>query len=43
MRELNDINLNKDNIAYPTSSDGIWKFIPHRGDYIPRSEADWDI
>ena len=26
-------------IAYPTTSHGIWRFIPHRGDYIPRSEA----
>ena len=25
-------------IAYPTTSHGIWRFIPHR--YIPRSEAD---
>ena len=30
-------------IAYPTTSHGIWRFIPHRGDYIPRSEAEWDI
>ena len=27
-------------IAYPTTSHGIWRFIPHRGDYIPRSEAE---
>ena len=26
-------------IAYPTTSHGIWRFIPHRGGYIPRSEA----
>ena len=26
-------------IAYPTTIHGIWRFIPHRGDYIPRSEA----
>ena len=25
-------------IAYPTTSRGIWRFIPHRGDYLPRSE-----
>ena len=30
---------NLDIIAYPTTSHGIWRFIPHRGDYIPRSEA----
>ena len=30
-------------IAYPTTSHGIWRFISHRGDYIPRSEAEWDI
>ena len=32
-----------DNIAYPTTSHGICRFIPPRGDYIPRSEAEWDI
>ena len=32
-----------DNIAYPTTSHGIWRFIPHRGDYIPQSEAEWDV
>ena len=30
-------------IAYPATSHGIWRFIPHRGDYILRSEAEWDI
>ena len=30
---------NGDIIAYLTTSHGIWRFIPHRGDYIPRSEA----
>ena len=32
-----------DNIANPKTSHGIWRFIPHRGDYIPQSEAEWDI
>ena len=31
------------NVAYPTTSHEIWRFIPHRGDYIPRNEAElWD-
>ena len=28
-----------DNIAYPTTSHGIWRFIPHQGDYIISHEA----
>ena len=32
-----------DNIAYPTAIHGIWRFISHRSDFIPRSEAEWDI
>ena len=28
-----------DIIAYSTTSHGIWRFIPHQGDYIPRNEA----
>ena len=31
------------NIAYPTTSHGIWGFIQHPGEYIPRSKAEWDI
>ena len=35
--------MDQNNIAYPTTSHGIWGFIQHRGDYIPRSKAEWDI
>ena len=40
---LGKMGNNRDIIAYPTSSHGIWRFIPHRGDYIPRSEADFSL
>ena len=29
-------------IAYLTTSHGIWTFIPHRREQIPRSEAEWN-
>ena len=33
------ISLRSDNIAYPTTSHGIWRFIPQRGDYIRQNFA----
>ena len=42
-RKLYIVDWSAYTIAYPTTSHGIWRFIPHRGDDIPRSEAEWDI
>ena len=33
----------RDISIYQTTSHAIWSFISHLGDYIPRSEAEWDI